>query len=514
MEVTKKKRFRLDFAGDVAGPLAVILMETFWVYSWLIWSKELAVFPWNEPPLNLFSLFILMVAVFALTRFIPVRSPEMKWVKIGLVIVTVGIVMNFQYGGGYIPFSGDWLNHMLRLIIDSFNTLHPAVAALTASFYLAWRSIKIANSETFSTDIFRSFLFGMIAVIILIIVWTFSMGRDSTDTFIANTGIYIAGFFFFGLMGLAMGNFLNIRQKLLREKSAPLSNRRWFSVLFIVIAGLVVIGMAVSALFSPGLLSSITGTAGGLLYYLNYIFKFLFNSLGFIVEFIWAIMAFLINLVRTDVVAEFESPDFGDIEGLEDTAIIGTGGFDIMMLIKWIAFIIMAAFVLYMIYRALKRYQAKAYDSGIEEFSESLWSWLGFRKDIRLFFSNLFERWFGSRMRKMRAGLTHIVQREEKFPDDMGVREIYSRMLRDTAQAGHGRRTYETPYEYAGRVEHSLPGIEDEMDDLTDLYVSVRYGEKKLKAWETEHANVIWRLLHRFFSKPEQEKGGGGSPFV
>jgi hypothetical protein len=145
-----------------------------------------------------------MVAVFALTRFIPVRSPEMKWVKIGLVIVTVGIVMNFQYGGGYIPFSGDWLNHMLRLIIDSFNTLHPAVAALTASFYLAWRSIKIANSETFSTDIFRSFLFGMIAVIILIIVWTFSMGRDSTDTFIANTGIYIAGFFFFGLMGLAM----------------------------------------------------------------------------------------------------------------------------------------------------------------------------------------------------------------------------------------------------------------------------------------------------------------------
>jgi len=88
----------------------------------------------------------------------------------------------------------------------------------------------------------------------------------------------------------------------------------------------------------------------------------------------------------------------------------------------------------------------------------------------------------------------------------MSVREVYGRILRETKLSGRGRRNYETPFEYAGRLETSIPGVEREVDDITDLYVKVRYGESEVKSWETEHANVIWRLLYRVFHSSDKEK--------
>jgi hypothetical protein len=49
------------------------------------------------------------------------------------------------------------------------------------------------------------------------------------------------------------------------------------------------------------------------------------------------------------------------------------------------------------------------------------------------------------------------------------------------------------------------------VDDITELYVNVRYGESRLKEWETEHVNVLFRLLRRVLRKPERKPG---DPFI
>lgn len=496
--------------GNIISPLSVMLMEVFWVYPWFIWSRELDTFPWDKTPLNIYSLLALIIISFAITRFIPSPGRLMKWGKLALIILVIGIVIDIEYGDGMVPFSSEWLKYMSQVAVDSFTTLHPVVPAVTASVYLCWRGMNIGSSSTFTTDVYRSFLFGLIAVILLIIIWAAGLG--SSKSLISLAGLYIAGFFFFGLASLALGNFLNIRQKLIREKSTPLSSRRWLTILFTVIGGMVLLGFGIASLLSPELIRNITSAFGNAVYYLNYALEYIFIPLSYIIEVIWYIMTFFVNLLRSKTSFEnFKFPGFDEIEGFEQTPPAPTNGFDYMIIIKWVVFVLLVLFVLFLLYKAARRFQSKGVDSGVEEFSESLWSWFGFTSDIRLFFSRLFESWFGSRIRRLRRGISSIGRAETGYPDNMDIREIYRHILEETGEAGLGHRSYETPYEYAGRLDATVPGVDEQVDDITELYVNARYGESRLKEWETEHANVLFRLFRRILRRPERKPG---DPFI
>ncbi len=511
MDKTIGSKTNFDVVGNIIAPLAIMLMEVFWVYPWLIWSRELEVFPWDNTPLNVFSLLVLIISSYAITRFVPSTTRLLKWSKIVFVLVVIGIVLHIEYTPAMIPFSGEWLKHMTQLVIDSFTTLHPVVPAITASVYLCWRGMSIGSSPTFSSDIYRSFLFGLIAVIILIIIWAAGLGSDSS--LISHAGLYIASFFFFGLLALALGNFLNVRQKLLREQSAPLSSRRWLTILFSVIGGMVLIGFCIASLFSPEFIDQATSAFGNMVYYLNYALEYLIVPIGYIFEVIWYIMTFIINLLRSkNTFEDFKFPGLDEIEGFEEAPPTPTGGFDFMIIVKWAVFIILVAFVLFLLYKAAKRIQSTISDSGIEEYSESLWSWLGFAADIRQFFSRLFDSLFSSRLRQLRSRMATIGRTETVYPDDMNIREIYRHVLEESGNAGFKHQSYETPYEYAGRLDASIPGINEQVDDITELYVNARYGESRLKEWETEHANVLFRLLRRLLRKPETKSGDTLNP--
>jgi hypothetical protein len=491
--------------GGVISPVSVILMEVFWVYPWLVWSGKVPLFDWNRVPLNFLSCLFLIVVPYLVTRFIPARRRLMWWVKLGLVILNILLVFDIEYGGGQIPLSGEWFRYSIQLLIDSFTTFHPAIPALGVSVYLSWRGIRLGNTPSFFDDVYRSFLFGLVAVILLIIVWTASLGTVSAGNMASSTGLYIAGFFFFGLTSLAMGNFLNIRERLRRYQSVPLSNRKWFIILVTAIGVMVVIATAIASIFSSDIAGGISGFFGKMFNYLNYPLQYIYIPLSYIIEVIWYIMTFFINLVRSKTtMAEFEFPGLDQIEGLEENA-VPTGGFDFMIIMKWITLLLVIWGALYILYKVGKRFQSRISDSGVEEFSESLWSWLGFKTDLRMFFSRLFDRWFGSRIKSIRAGLSSIGRSETNYPDNMDIREIYRHMMKETSVAGHKHQSYETPFEYAGRLDKSLPGIEKQVDDITSLYVPVRYGDSGLKDWESEHANVMFRLLRRILHRPDKE---------
>jgi large-conductance mechanosensitive channel len=510
LETAVNKKAGFDVIGNIIAPLAVILMEVFWVYPWLIWSRELEVFPWDHTPLNIFSLLVLIISSYVIARFVPSTTSLLKWGKLALVLIIIGIIIHLEYTPGMIPFSGTWLKHMSQLVFDSFTTLHAVIPAITASVYLCWRGMRIGSSSTFSSDIYRSFLFGLIGVILLIIIWAAGLGTDSS--LISLAGLYIAGFFFFGLLALALGNFLNVRQKLLREQSAPLSSRRWLTILFSVIGGMVLVGFGIASLFSPELIEQATGAFGDIVYRLNYALEYLVVPIGYIFEVLWYIMAFIFNLLRSKTsFTEFEFPGMDEIEGFEEALPAPTSGFDYMIIVKWAVVILIIAFVIFFLYKAAKRFQSKYSDSGVEEYSESLWSWLGFTADIRLFFSRLFESWFGSRIKRLRSRVTSLGRTETVYPDDMDIREIYRHILEESGEAGFKHHSYETPYEYAGRLDATIPGIDEQVDDITELYVSARYGEARLKEWEAEHANVLFRLLRRVLRKPERKPG---DPFI
>ncbi|UCD09789.1 MAG: DUF4129 domain-containing protein, partial [Dehalococcoidales bacterium] len=404
----------------------------------------------------------------------------------------------------------EWLRYMSQLVFNSFTTLHPVIPAITASVYLCWRGMSIASSPTFSSDIYRSFLFGLIGAILLIIIWAAGLGTESS--MISLAGLYIAGFFFFGLLALALGNFLSVRQKLLKEQSAPLSSRRWLTIQFSVIGGMVLVGFGIASLFSPEIIDRATSAVGDIVYYLNYGLEYLFFIVGYIFQAVWYVMAFFVNLLRSkNTFADFEFPGLEEIEGFEEAPPPPADGFDFMIIAKWAVVILLIAVVLFFLYKAAKRFQSKISDSDIEEYSESLWSWLGFTADIRMFFARLFESLFGSRIKRLRSRITSAGRTEKTHSDDMDIREIYRHVLEESGNAGFKHQSYETPYEYAGRLDASIPGINEQVDDITELYVNARYGESRLKEWEEEHANVLFRLLRRVLNKPERKPG---DPFI
>ena len=179
-----------------------------------------------------------------------------------------------------------------------------------------------------TNDVFRSFLLEFIMIILLIIVWSATIGNEEGKSLVSQAGVYIAGFFFFGLIALAMGNFLTIRQKLILKNSVPLSNRRWFSILLAVIGGMIILGIGIASLFSTNFLGDSTSLFGRIMYRLNYAVEWLFSILGWFVEFIWAIMTWLINLVRTKEPADFQSPGLDEIKGLDTNSPVAGSGFD------------------------------------------------------------------------------------------------------------------------------------------------------------------------------------------
>jgi hypothetical protein len=60
-----------------------------------------------------------------------------------------------------------------------------------------------------------------------------------------------------------------------------------------------------------------------------------------------------------------------------------------------------------------------------------------------------------------------------------------------------GRRNFETPYEYRGRLGQMVPDSNESLAELTDLYVNVRYGETEPQRRQVNRANSLWQALKR-----------------
>ena len=57
------------------------------------------------------------------------------------------------------------------------------------------------------------------------------------------------------------------------------------------------------------------------------------------------------------------------------------------------------------------------------------------------------------------------------------------------------RERYETPSEYAGRLGHFAPDSIEPLQEITSLYLDVRYGERQIEDKKTDDANTVWEKL-------------------
>ena len=496
----------LNWTAVVLSPLPVILMEVLWVYPWLAWTRELPGLHWNQTPLSLSSLIILIGIPFCVTRFLPGQRWAMRLIKLMIVLATIFAVVRIEYGAGFPLLDGQWFVHIGKTLLESFSHLHPIILALIVSPYLCWRGIKLGHSSLYFTDVYPSFVVGLAALILLTIVWTASLGADSLESLASTVGLHIAGFFFFGLTALALGNLQVIRRKMVREGQAPHSNRRWIVLMLCAVGGIVLLGMGITSIFSHGFVDAVTRFAGSVLELLGQALHYILIPIGYIIKWLEYAAMFIINLIRG---MQYGCPGEFLVEPEEiENPVFDPVNLDLTIL-KWILLAIIFIVVVFLLTRAISRLKAFRADVEVEETSESLWSWLGFIADIRLFFSTLFRSWHWRRVKPRPVSTVPGWYLADDIQGTMSIREIYRYLLYEASIFGIRRRQYETPYEYTMRLGRTVPDSSEQLDELTNLYIDVRYGDLEVGNEKVEHANSLWRTLRRLLRRPDKDPQAG-----
>lgn len=486
-------RFRsFDWLAVVFYPLAVVLMEAFWVYPWLVWLGGWPIFSERHPALSLTAVIIVLAVSLLVTRvFLRQKWPlrTIQSVIIGSGLLAILLVLGIEYRADFVFLSGGWFVHVGQALGNTFGSPHTIVVALPVLLYLWWRGIILGQTTSYFRDIYRSFLLGMVALIALIIIWQISSGSESFAAPGPGIGLSIIAFFFFGLMSIAVCHLYAMRRSMPKEEAALTSVWRWLPIMLGVVGGMVVVGFIVASVFSEEFFVSIGQGAGIVFDFLGKIFHYILIPLNYVFEGIFWVLRFLINLIRNDQPLQPEGtgeqgfPEMADVVQRDLPAAA-------IMAVKWLVIALIVAAVIFILAKAISRFRAQRAREEIEEIHESLWSWRGVRDDLRLLLNMI-----GKRFQRKRVPVAVKPDIDEGTSRRLNVREIYRHLLREAACSGLARYRHETASEYASRLEQAVPDGREPLDRLTGLYIDVRYGETSPPEEQVDSANIFWRTL-------------------
>jgi hypothetical protein len=495
MAVSRIRSF--DWLAVVFYPLAVILMEAFWVSPWLSFMGLFPFFAETRPVLSLASVIVVVVVSLVVTRIFTRQKLPMWAIQcsiIGCGLVTMLLVLGVEYADGYGFLTGQWFIHTGQVLGDTFANPGTIVVAILAVIYLWWRGIMLGQSTSYFRDIYRSFILGMIALIVLIIFWQISAASGRFAKPGPGIGLNVIAFFFFGLMAVAVCHFYTMRSTMPREEAALTSVRRWLPIMLGVIGGVVLIGFGVASLMSSDFLGSVghgLNVVGG---FLGKIFNYIVIPIIYLAEGLVKIFMWFLNLIRgsqAEQPAETGNMTMPQIPGTEPGKLSPA----VTETIKWVVIAIIIGVIIFILAKAISRFQRRRAREEIEEIRESLWSWRGLRDDLKLFFNMMGQRF------KRKAPAEPRYRFDENATGRLDVREIYRYLQWEAGRSGIARRRHETADEYKGRLERFVPDGSAPLNSLTDLYKSVRYGEINATESQVDSANSLWQTIRGLLRK-------------
>jgi hypothetical protein len=398
------------------------------------------------------------------------------------------LVLGVEYADGYVFLSGRWFVHIGQVLGVTFVHASTIVVALPAMFYLWWRGIILGQSTSYFKDIYRSFLLGMVALIVLIILWQVSSASGTFQKPGAGIGLNVIAFFFFGLMAIAICHLYLIRSTMPREEAALTSVWRWLPIMLGVIGGMVLIGFGLASVFSNELFESIGHGAGVVFDFLGKIFQYILIPFNYLFEGIFWLLRFLLNLIR--------SPQPFQPEGSGNMTIQGMPAITpselpsaVTEAIKWFVIVLIIAVVIFILAKAISRFRTRRVQEEIEEIHESLWSWRGLRDDLRELLNTMGQRF---RRKPSDSPQYHF---DENASGRLDIREIFRHLQWEAGRSGMSRRRHETASEYTSRLQQMVPDSGEPLTRITDMYVNVRYGEVNVPEEQVDSANSLWQTL-------------------
>lgn len=497
---SKGKAEGFDWLAVIIYPLAVVLMESFWIYPWLAWVGNWPFFTELRPALSLASVIIALAASLLVTRIAFKLNWELslaRTVIIGSGLVFILIVLGVEYRAGYGFLSGGWFAHIGQLLANTFSSPHPVILALPVLLYLWWRGINLGQTTSYFRDIYRSFIIGLVAFIFLVILWQISSGSERISAPGPEIGLSVIAFFFFGLMAIAISHIYLRRSSMPKEEAALTSVKRWVPMILGVIGAMVLVGFGIASIFTTDLFDAIGRGANTVFSFLGKILEYIMIPLNYVFEWIFKVLQWFLNLIRSDV--PLQEPPGGNMSGqmFPESSPVDLPLW-VTESIKWVVIAVIIAVIIYILAKAISRIRSRQSRDEIEEIHESLLSWRGLKDDLKELLNMM-----GQRFRRKSP-----VPQPYQFRGATGkldIREIFRHLQWEGSRSGLPRRRQETASEYSDRLQHSVPDSGKPMKEVTGLYEDVRYGETSVPERQVDRANSLWQTLRGLLRKVRGE---------
>jgi hypothetical protein len=352
----------------------------------------------------------------------------------------------------------------------------------------------LGQSTNLFKDIYRSFVIGMAALILLIVIWqTGALAADSASPG-AGLGLNVIAFFFFGLLSIAICHLYVMRSTMPKEDAALTSVWRWVPLMLGIVGGMVVAGFLIASIFSRSMMDSLgkgLSVVGGVI---SQLLQWILTPIFYIVEgVIWLVRWFLM-LFKGDTVADSQNVTPGGGPIMDN--VIG-GGLPpwVEAMLKWIAVAVVLGLIIFILAKTISRYRAKKAEEQVDEVNESLFSWKGLKDDLKELLNGI-----GNRFKRKPAAPASTFDPDAKGRLD--IREIFRHLQWEGHKSGITRYRHETASEYTRRLERAVPdSIEsiqitrESIGGIKEMYESVRYGETAIPEPQIDKANSFWQTL-------------------
>ncbi len=317
---------------------------------------------------------------------------------------------------------------------------------------------------------------------------------------LAGGGASTLAYFMFGLALLSQTQFISLHTRW-NLAHIPVSNKlagRWalYSILFLaILAGLVSL---LPTSYSMGLLLS-----------LGHLLDFFVQLFYFIVQFVFAILAFLLNLLFS--LFGGNSP-FGnnafpsrDLPELLNKETAGGSSLPWLDMAKSIAFwVIFLGVIFFSFSQYLRQHQEVLH--GLRKLPGwqillRFWHWIRARfAGAKRGISKMVET--GRERLRARRGLgagaskgRHLNLR--RLNARQKVYFFYLALVRRGGERGLPRSPSQTPSEYAATLDDALPAADEDIDSLTDAFVEARYSRHPIQSEEANRVRTTWERIRK-----------------
>lgn len=507
MTTSHIRRLRGQLSLGHAVPLLALLLEVIWAYAWFAWIGTLGGIMWPTTPVGLGGAVALAMAAEATTRLALANDWPLRWTRVAVLSATalfLFALLRMEMGGGYALWDAQWAQY-------AAGHMSPLVGGLVFGVYLLWRGMSIGRETLTFDGLYPKFLVGLVALVVLFVLWRGSPGVQESGSALGSTGLYVVAYFSTGLLGLALLNLAAIRQETLRHEdaSAPPS-RLWLTLTLVVVLAILAVAIGVVSIFSLDLMAVLLHPLSVLA---RWIVMALFIGIVYLVGFPAAglvyILRFLVSIFgRGPLPRPLDPPDPAEVKEKVEKEGAGIIPPEVIMVIEWTLVALVVAGVVYLLARTLFRYRRGRVDEGVEQISESLWSWREMTSDLLALLARLL-RWLvplkGQRSKASAPPAAAMVDDEDDGRIFL-VRELYQGLLWEGGRAGSPRQSAATPYEYQRTLERRLPPPAEELEAITQAYVAERYGPTQLEPKQLVPLNRLWRRL-RAALRGEQPTG-------